>query len=79
MTDFEKAKLDSTLQDFIVRNFEKPEKCRNLDQIQYYLRELYLKIEEYDTRFNYVPKRAYALVSQYTQMQKDFTFRRMCA
>lgn len=77
MTDFERTKLDAALKDFTLRNFEKPQECRNLDQIRYYVRELCLKIEEYETRFHYVPEWAYTLLSQYNLTQnsllhKDF-------
>ena len=49
MTDYEKTKLEISLKEFTQRNFEKPQKCRNLDQIRFYIRELCLKIEEYET------------------------------
>lgn len=77
MTDFEKAKLEIALKDFTLRNFEKPHECRNHDQIRYYVKELCLKIEEYEARFHYVPHWAYTLLSQYNLVQnsllhKDF-------
>ncbi len=77
MTDFEKIKLEIALKDFTLRNFEKPLECRNLDQIRYYVKELCLKIEEYETRFHYVPDWAYTLLAQYNLVQnsllhKDF-------
>jgi hypothetical protein len=74
MTDFEKAKLDVALKDFTLRNFEKPNECRNLEQIRFYIRELCLKIEEYETRFHYVPDCAYALLTQYNRAQNSLLY-----
>ncbi len=74
MTDYEKTKLDVALKEFTSRNFEKPDKCKNLGQIRYYIRELCLKIEEYETRFQYVPEIAYSLLSQYNMVQNSLIY-----
>jgi hypothetical protein len=74
MTDYERARLDGALKEFTSRNFEKPNKCRNLDQIRYYIRELCLKIEEYETRFQYVPEWAYVLLTQYNGVQNSYLY-----
>lgn len=74
MTNFEKAKLDVALKDFTIRNFEKPNECRNLEQIRYYVRELCLKIEEYETKFNYVPEWAYSLLAQYNHKHNSLLY-----
>jgi hypothetical protein len=69
MSEFEKKSLDIELKVFASRNFERPTDCRNLDQIRFYIRELCLKIEEYQKRFNYVPGTAYSLLAQYNAQQ----------
>ncbi len=74
MTDYEKTKLDVALKEFTSRNFEKPDKCKNLGQIRYYIRELCLKIEEYETKFQYVPESAYSLLSQYNMVQNSIIY-----
>jgi len=74
MTDFEKTKLEIALKEFTLRNFEKPNKCRNLDQIRYYIEELCLKIEEYETKFQYVPEWAYILLTQYNGVQNSYLY-----
>lgn len=74
MTNFEKTRLDVTLQDFTTRNFEKPSDCRNLEQIRFYIRELCLKIEEYETRFDYVPELAYKLLTRYNMVQNSLLY-----
>jgi hypothetical protein len=74
MTDYEKTKLDVALKEFTSRNFEKPNNCKNLGQIRYYIRELCLKIEEYETRFQYVPESAYSLLSQYNLVQNSLIY-----
>lgn len=74
MSQFEQAQIESDLKKFADRNFESPRKCKNPEQIRYYVRELCLKIEECKTRFNYVPNWAYTLLSQYTQVQNELVY-----
>ncbi len=69
MTNYERAKLEVELKSFASRNFERPSECRNLDQIRFYVQELCLKIEEYQSKFNYVPNWAYSLLAQYNAKQ----------
>jgi hypothetical protein len=69
MTDYERKKLENDLKAFASRNFIKPSECRNLEQIRFYVRELCLKIEEFENRFNYVPGYAYTLLAQYNLRQ----------
>lgn len=69
MSQYELKQLDAALRNFTSKNFESPSNCRNIDQIRFYVRELCLKIEEYENRFNFVPSWAYALLAQYNLMQ----------
>lgn len=69
MSEYEKHRLEMELKNFTSRNFERPNNCRNLDQTRFYVRELCTKIEEYESRFNYVPDWAYALLAQYNLVQ----------
>jgi hypothetical protein len=69
MSDYEKKKLDADLKKFANRNFELPSNCKNMEQIRFYVRELCQKIDEYQTRFNYVPEWAYEMLVQYNQVQ----------
>lgn len=71
MSDFEKRSLEMELRSFTARNFERPGDCRNPDQIRFYIRELCLKIEEYQKRFDYVPAVAYSLLAQYNAKQNS--------
>jgi hypothetical protein len=69
MSEYERKKLEMELKNFTSRNFERPVNCRNLDQTRFYVKELCSKIEEYETRFNYVPDWAYSLLAQYNLVQ----------
>lgn len=69
MSEYERKKLEVDLKAFAARNFIKPSECRNLEQIRFYVRELCLKIEEFENRFNYVPGYAYTLLAQYNSRQ----------
>lgn len=69
MTRFEQKKLDVEFSRFTKLNFDKPQHCRNLGQIRYYMEELSSKIKELKNSFNYVPAAAHVLMSQYNAAQ----------
>ena len=75
MREFEKKYLELDLKKFTARNFVRPSECRNLDQIRFYIQELCGRIEDYKTRFNYVPNAAYRLLSQYNSKQNAILYR----
>lgn len=74
MKNSEHQQIETELKKFADRNFERPSKCRNPDQIRFYVQELGSKIEEYKLRFNYVPNWAYSLLAQYTQIQNELVY-----
>jgi hypothetical protein len=74
MSEFEKKRIDREFQIFTMKNFEKPKKCKNLDQIRFYVQELSTTVEEFKQRFNYVPSDAYNLLTQYNQLQNKMLF-----
>lgn len=69
METFDRKKIEAELKSFTSRNFERPNDCRNLEQIRFYVRELCQKIEELEVKFNYVPNWAYVLLAQYNAKQ----------
>lgn len=69
MSEFERKKIEIDLMSFTSKNFQRPSDCRNLEQIRFYVRELCLKIEELEERFDHVPNCAYALLAQYNSKQ----------
>jgi SMC interacting uncharacterized protein involved in chromosome segregation len=69
MTRFQQKRLDVEFSRFTKMNFDKPQKCRNIDQIRYYMNELSAKIQELKRSFNYVPESAHVLMSQYNAAQ----------
>jgi len=78
MAIFSRKEVDNELKNFTTKNFENPADCRDLEQIRFYVRELCLKIEELEKRFEYVPNSAYSLLAQYNSQQnsilsKDFS------
>lgn len=75
MSNPEKKSLEIEFRSFTSRNFEKPSRCRNIEQVQYYVRALCLKIEEFEKRFNYVPTAAYSLLAQYNEKQNKMIYR----
>ncbi len=69
ITDSERKKVDTDLRLFATRNFVRPSECKNLEQIRFYVKELCLKIDELEARYNYVPQTAYSLLAQYNLRQ----------
>ena len=69
MTAYEIIRIEQELKVFAARNFEKPSVCRNSDQIRFYSTELCVKIEEYESKYNYVPAWAYVLLEEYHMKQ----------
>lgn len=67
----DRKQVENELNNFALRNFEKPSDCKDLEQIRFYVRELCLKIEELERRFEYVPSSAYQLLSQYNSRQNS--------
>ncbi|GAA0893989.1 hypothetical protein GCM10009122_36690 [Fulvivirga kasyanovii] len=74
MSEFEKKKLDEQFSSFARRNFEKPKRCKNLEQIRFYVKELSAEVENFKQRFNYVPNSAYTLLAQYNSMQNSMLY-----
>ena len=74
MSEFEQRHLETELKKFTARNFVHPSECRNLDQIRFYISEMCVKIEDYKRRFDYVPKTAYSLLSQYNSRQNSILY-----
>ena len=74
MSNYEKKQLEKDFRKFTKRHFEQPSKCKNLGQVQFYVKELALKIEEFKSRFNYVPNSAYILLSEYNASQNVLIF-----
>ena len=69
MTRFEQKRLDVEFSKFTRMNFDKPQKCKSIHQIRYYMNELSDKINDFKRSFNYVPNSAHILLSQYNAAQ----------
>ena len=67
----EQRRIGEELRKFADRNFQSRRKCRDLDQIRFYVSELSLKIEEMKLRFDYVPDIAYSLLAEYNARQNS--------
>ena len=74
MTDFQRKTLELDFKAFAARNFERPADCKNIEQIQFYIRELCQKIEEYQKQFDYAPDLAYTLLAQYNSKQNSLLY-----
>ena len=75
MTRFEQKKLDLEFGRFTKMNFDKPQNCKSIGQIRYYMNELSDKINELKNSFNYVPSSAHVLLSQYNAAQNRLIHR----
>ena len=70
-----KKEIEAIFSAFANRHFEKPSKCKNMEQIRYYVQELSCKISECEKQFKYVPNSAYTLLSEYNATQNIMLFR----
>ncbi|MEN8250222.1 MAG: hypothetical protein ABFS32_14915 [Bacteroidota bacterium] len=75
MTRYEQKKIDVEFSRFARMNFDKPQNCRNIGQIRYYMDELTIKMKELKSSFNYVPDFAHALLTQYNDAQNHIIHR----
>lgn len=75
MSNYEKQQLENNFNKFSRKHFERPARCKNIGQIQYYVQEISLKIEEFKSQFNYVPNTAYILLSEYNASQNKLIFK----
>ena len=74
MSGYEKKLIEKEFNKFTKKNFEAPGKCKNYEQIRYYVRELSLKMDELNNKFNYVPQSAYTLLAQYNMLQNKMIY-----
>lgn len=75
MSTYEKKQIDTDFKKFTSLNFEKPAKCKSIRQLQYYVQELTRKIKELKSRFNYVPEKAFVLLTDYNKMVNNLIFK----
>jgi len=75
MSDCEIEQLEIDFNKFTNRHFEEPSECRNNGQVQFYIQELSIKIEEFKSTFNFVPNNAYVLMNEYNASQNKLVFR----
>lgn len=75
MSTYEKKQIDKEFSSFTAMNFEKPNRCKSLGQLRYYVQELTRKINELRKRFNYVPDRAFILLTEYNQKLNSLVFK----
>lgn len=74
MKEYDKKRLDREFEMFTKRNFAKPSKCKNLQEIQFYVRELSMEIEKLKNQSGYVPNGAYELLAHYNRIQNKMVF-----
>ena len=74
MSNYEKKQAVKDFKRFTSKHFERPSRCKNLGQIQFYIKELTIKIGEFKAKLNYVPNDAYSLLSEYNASQNRLIF-----
>lgn len=75
MSTYERKQIDSDFKSFTSLNFEQPKKCKSIGQLQYYVQELTRKIKELKAKFNYVPEKAFLLLTEYNTMVNSLIFK----
>jgi len=76
VSDYEIEQLEIDFNKFTIRHFDEPSECRNIEQVQFYIQGLSIKIEEFKSRFKFVPDNAYVLLNEYNASQSKLVFRK---
>ena len=74
MSKREQKRIEREFLIFARRNFEKPSRCRNLGQLQYYISELSRMIEQLKDRQGYAPAAAYEMLTEYNRAQNSLLY-----
>ncbi len=69
MSEQDKSILEKEFKHFTLRNFEEPTQCKDLSQVEFYIKELKSKMKEFKQQFGFIPKFAYHLLWEYTSLQ----------
>ncbi len=71
MNQLEHKRIERTFKLFVDRHFVSPKKCKNIQEIQFYIKELTEQISHFNNNFNYVPNDAYTLLAEYNFIQNQ--------
>ncbi len=59
---------------FVKSNLLKPRKCKKIDDTNYCIQQLHLKIQEFKHRFDYVPASAQLMFREYQNIQDRMVY-----
>jgi hypothetical protein len=59
---------------FVKRNLLKPGKCKKIDDTNYCIQQMHLKIQEFKHRFDYVPASAQLMFREYQNIQDRMVY-----
>jgi len=59
---------------FVKRNLLKPRKCKKIDEANYCIQQMHLKIQEFKHKFNYVPVSAQLMFNEYQNIQDRMVY-----
>ena len=71
--NIEKA-AEKEFRKFVKRNLPKPKKCKRIDEANYCLQQIHLKIQEFKSKFNYVPASAQLMFYEYQNIQDRMVY-----
>ncbi len=59
---------------FVRHNLVKPKRCKNFDDANYCIQQVHLKIQEFKSKFNYVPASAQKIFNEYQNIQDRMVY-----
>ena len=59
---------------FVRQNLLKPRKCKKIDDTNYCIQQMHLKIQEFKHRFDYVPASAQLMFREYQNIQDRMVY-----
>jgi hypothetical protein len=59
---------------FVKHNLLKPKKCKRIDEANYCIQQIHLKIQEFKNKFDYVPASAQIMFNEYKNIQDRMVY-----
>jgi hypothetical protein len=67
-------RVEKEFRKFAKHNLLKPKKCKRIDEANYCIQQIHLKIQEFKTKFDYVPVSAQIMFSEYQNIQDRMVY-----
>lgn len=70
-----KERINKEFNNFVKKEILKPEKCKNLEQIRFYVNGLAQMIKGFQHKYDFVPDTAYGILDRFNKAQNRIIFK----